>query len=801
MIEKNRDFYFNFESVQFDDVLRKVGTLCCCPLSSQLIEQIEPNVDLVTCQYNLDLTAEAFKMIEYARNPMTNFFDISTTLEKCRVGMVCNPSELFGVLTMLNVCHKIESNVSNSEFVYLLQNKCSDIVWLHSLRQQLADSVDGDIVKDNASDKLRHLRRQKASANARLQSRLQGYARGGKYSQYLQDDIVTMREGRYVLPVKAEHKGSVDGLVHDQSASGSTIFVEPYEIVVANNELKALIAQEKIEVERVLQSLTKLVAEHVQSLSTNFEICVEFDIVFAKASYSIATKSTMPVINKDGIIDLKNARHPLLHNNVVPISVQVGGDNAILLISGPNTGGKTVTLKMIGLCSLMASCGIFVPCDEYSQVGVFSHVFCLIGDGQSIEQSLSTFSAHISRLVNIVDNVTQNSLVLIDELGAGTDPQEGAAIALATIKYLASVKCTTVVTSHYNALKEYATVTDGICNASIKFDIDTLMPTYKLTMNIPGASYALKIAKKFGLKQSILDNAYSSLSDDAIAFDKMSTKMQEQADQLDRQLAEVLQKKSEIQTELDRAKRKEQEWHDKNQKINENAKKITEQLVWQAKQKAENLVEQIKEQVEKGNENALFSARAFKNQIDDIKLKEQKQVFKPLVGTPKKGDKVLVKSLGSVGTIHQVKSEKSFLVTVGALSVTCDISNLAQPNFEQPKQKNNGNTNSNNNTPRKGSKSNNNTNSNSSTLDDVIVMAELMLIGNTVSDAEILLQNFVESCVLNNQKHLRIVHGKGSGILGKAMQNYLRRLRGTVKSVRYGGYGEGDNGVTIVELC
>ncbi|MCL1944288.1 MAG: Smr/MutS family protein [Firmicutes bacterium] len=786
----------NLYKLQLDSVLARVGEYCISNASTAVLLKTEPEFDIVIVQDLLKDTQSAVDYLIVAKNPIKVFHDIAPIITKCGIGAICNCGELYNILQLLQSYDSLVKSIKSSS-VWAgrnnpLASKFSGISDLSVLRNLLSTSIDNNIILDTASNNLKEIRKNISTANYRLQSRLSSFMRGGKYGQYLQDSFVTQRQGRFVLSVKAEYRGSVDGLFHDQSSTGSTVYIEPFEIVQANNDLREFLSQESVECERILGELSSTVGQYCEQLTSIFEVLISLDIIFAKAEYSIATKSILPILNNKGIVDLVDARHPLLAVDIcVPISIKVGGEKSILIISGPNTGGKTVALKIVGLCCAMASCGIFVPCNQ-ATVSVFDNIHCLIGDGQSIEQSLSTFSAHISNLALLLKNTTKNSLLLLDELGSGTDPQEGAAIALGVVKYLQTICCSCVITSHYHQLKEYATTQNTVANASMQFDQNTLSPTYRLVMNIPGASFALSIASNLGLPRQIVDMAYQTLSNDTILFEKLLRHMQVEIANIDIQRQEITQKNLQLSQEIDFAIREKQKFENKLNELRNKSQKMGEQLIENAKHKAENIIEQIKQKLQRADEKALFEARTLKNNLDNINFDNynSEQVLSPLTTFPKKGDRVVIININSIGTVKTIRLDNKIEVTLGNISINCDLNNLANPqdfNTIQKRIK-----------PKPKDKFDL-SNVSKSTDNQEIVWKEIMLIGQKVFDAIVLLDEFVEQCQVTGQKHIRIVHGKGSGALGRGIQQHLMRQRYT-KQFRYGGYGEGDGGVTMLEL-
>ena len=603
-----------------------------------------------------------------------------------------------------------------------------------------------------------------------------------------------MRNNRYVVPVKAEHRSEVPGIVHDMSASGSTVFIEPSSVVNANNELHELEIKEKAEIEKVLYELSNKVAEISEQVKYNYETLILIDFIFAKAKLALDMKAVCPKLNTDGKIKIVKGRHPLIDKSkIVPIDVRLGDDFDVLVVTGPNTGGKTVVLKTIGLFCIMTQAGLHIPANDESEMPVFDDIFADIGDEQSIEQSLSTFSSHMKNIVHIVENAGPNSLVLFDELGAGTDPVEGAALATAIIESIRLIGAKIVATTHYSELKLYALSTDGIENASCEFDVETLSPTYKLLIGVPGKSNAFAISKKLGLPDSIIERSKEKLSDENIKFEDVLGSIEENRVSAQKAREEQERMRREIEQLKDELQREREKIDKKKDKIYDNARAKAEKIIKQAQEDTERMLEEIKQlQKEKRNKEAV---RAMEEVRKELKLKEKSNV-RPKnrrsggvksnvnLNTLKLGSNVLIIDLNDKGTVLSInKDNQTAVIQVGIMKITAKISNLVVLEDE------------------KGSKPESYVAPKRSTGINTAMSGktEVDLRGMTIGEAELEVDKFLDESVLSGLSEVSLIHGKGTGALRAGIHEYLRH-HPHVRKYRLGRFGEGDIGVTIVEL-
>ena len=612
--------------------------------------------------------------------------------------------------------------------------------------------------------------------------------RGG-LNKFLQDSVVTMRQDRYVIPVKSEYRSFVKGFIHDQSSSGATVFIEPEHVMELNNDLKRAIFDEAEEIHRILAELSSKVSYMSDALRYNYENLIELDVCFARADYSFKNKCTKPLLNNKGNVCINKGRHPLIDKEkVIPVTVKLGENYNFLLITGPNTGGKTVTLKLTGLLSAMAMSGLFIPAEDDSKISVFSNIYCDIGDEQSIEQNLSTFSSHITNIINIINNVDNNSLVLLDEIGAGTDPEEGSALALAIIKKLISCDCFGIITTHYSALKEYAVDSKKIENASMEFDSSSLKPLYKLNIGIPGSSNAIEIAKTLGLDQDIIEDATSNLSQDKINFENVLKKAEEsrlKSEILSLELEKLkAEKEQEVQNVLEEKERIKKE----REKIYTNAKHETKRIVADKLAEAEEIINELKSILKRvGLESKeVFRASELKNRLKNSKYLSAENDDKPFELVRLKdselivGNRIFVNSLGAYAKLINIrKNKKEAEILIGDIKTVVKISDLY--NCEQEKNYD------------KDIKI-----FRPSTINSM-PKTELNVVGKTSLEALTELENFIDQAVINNLEEIKVIHGVGAGVLLKEIRSYLKTDK-NVSEFRRGKYGEGENGVTIIKL-
>jgi DNA mismatch repair protein MutS2 len=783
--------------LEYDKIIEKVSEKAESELGKEMVRGLKPERDLEKVKFMQQETREAFQMlVRKGAPPLYGIVDISRELKLAEIGSTLSPASLLKVLDMLRVSRNLKaySKEAKEEGIAnypIIQELIDSLRVFKNIEDEIENAIiSEEEISDNASPTLRNIRRQIVSKNDAIRDRLNSIINSEKYRRYLQDTIITVRDGRYVVPVKQENRKDFKGIIHDQSSSGATVFVEPMAVVELNNELRELHIKEREEIERILRELTALVKEKVEDIRNNQRILQILDYIFAKGKYALEIDGTEPLLNGDGYINIKKGRHPLLDPKVVvPIDIYLGKDFNTLVITGPNTGGKTVTLKTVGLLTLMAQSGLFIPASSNSQIAVFDKVFADIGDEQSIEQSLSTFSSHMTNIINIFKELEPNSLVLLDELGAGTDPTEGAALAMAILDTLLKMNIRTVATTHYSQLKIYALTTEGVKNASVEFDVETLSPTYRLLIGVPGKSNAFEISSRLGLPDYIIDYARSLVSKESVEFEgilkaidedrKMAEENRIEAEKL---RAEVEKLKVELQKEREKAR-------EQRDKIITEAKEEARRILRAAKEESDEIVKQIKkisEYIEKDRireiQKAQDKLRDSLNQVEsslaeDILNVKSDETVKNL----KVGETVYVLSLQQMGTVLELPDEEgNVLVQVGIMKVKVHISTLKRAiKAEEEKLKTS--------TKRiiKDKSSS--------------VKNEIDLRGMTLDEALLELDKYIDDAFIAGLKQAYIIHGKGTGVLREGIRDYIKKHK-HIKSYRTGNYNEGGEGVTVIEL-
>lgn len=784
------------EKLELNKILKAAASFAVLPETKERLAGTFPETELKEARYFLDLTSEAdLLLFRYGTGRIEAYEGVADSPERAAKGASLSCGELLAVAALLRsarVAYNGVRSVADENIVHM--REIADRLYFdETLERDIGDKIlSEEEISDFASSELYNIRTSIRRLNERIRNKLSEYL-GGAGAKYLQEGIVTMRDNRYVLPVRAEYKSQVRGFVHDRSASGATFFIEPEEVLEMNNELRELAAAEKEEIERILAALSRRVGAMAAQLREDTERLSEMDAAYAKAEYSYKNKCVRPAINDRGVIAIEKGRHPLLDaKTAVPVSVSLGRDYRFLLVSGPNTGGKTVTLKMCGLFCLMACCGLFIPAAAGSEVAVFEKVFCDIGDAQSIEKNLSTFSSHIKNVISITEGADEKSLVLIDELGGGTDPDEGQAIAKAVLSYLLKKGCRGIVTTHYTSLKEFAYAQDGIENASMEFDMTTLQPLYKISLGIPGSSNAIAISRRLGLSEEILQGAVANLSEGAQKFENIIRTAEQsriEADEAKKQAeairAEWEKKLAEVNAEREKLRRE-------REKLYLSAKVESRRIVNERAEEAGELLEEIERIAQKSevSEADLIRARTLKNKIADraygleFEKDEPERRVPADINALKAGDRVFVGAMESEGEVISVNiRKKEAEVLVGSLRLNVKAGDL----FRSVGKK-------------KAEKSKNrvqvvrNISSNTGA-----VQTEINLLGMTVSEAIEEADAFIDRAVLSGMEEVKLVHGIGTGKLREGLREHLRKHK-NVAEFRSGKYGEGEAGVTIVKL-
>ena len=776
--------------LDFDKILSQVAEYALSGTAKRRIIDFVPDYDIGSAKRLSDLTEEATIIrSKYLLSPVIAIDDVDEIIAKNRVGITLNMGELLKIARVLKAAAYLKEKIDGTgEDVVLLKNELANLYVDKVLQKNIEDSIISDEeMSDNASFKLKSIRRNILNLNSRLKEKLVGYTKNNSASEYLQDNLYTVRNNRYVLPVKSECRSSVPGLIHDQSATGATVFVEPFALVELNNGLQTALAEEQAEIERILVDFSRRVREDLESIIVCKNKITMCDIVFSKAIFGEKTHGIKPFLTNDGNTTLLDARHPLIDKNkVVPVTIGIGKDYSALLITGPNTGGKTVSMKTLGLMCLMAYSGIPVTCKEAS-ISVYDEIFCDIGDEQSISNELSTFSSHVVNINNIIDNVTDKSLVLADELGGGTDPTEGAALAIGIIKYFETVGCKTIISTHYDKLKEYALSNKNVMNACMLFDEKTLMPTYKLVIGMPGSSNALKIAEGLGMNAYVLREAEKNLDSDKIAYENIIRSAERIKNQAEKEMAEARSIKALAESDRATLAAEKQKTDALYEKIKSNAAAEVKRIVSSRVAKAENIIAEMKILSEQANEQNLLAARIKRNQLIDLEYKLNEDESVNYVSLPtekiKPGTKAIIKSLSQEAEILQPPNKKGEVrVKSGNITTFVKAEDLGEIPPKKDKDK-----------PKKTVKP-----SVTPTAPSGLI-PEIMVIGQTVAEAIETIEPYIISANSSPDKILRIVHGKGTMALARGVQAYLKSMP-LVKSFRFGRYGEGDNGVTIVTV-
>ncbi|MDE5984925.1 MAG: endonuclease MutS2 [Eubacterium sp.] len=785
----------NFKTLELDLILDKLAQECSCDDAKELALSLRPTADVAEVELLLSQTEDAFSLLaRFGAPSFSGLKNVNNPLHRAGAGGSLNPKELLDIayclrsLRTLDEWHNHCSGVrTNLDFFFegitvnkYLENKIFTCI------------INEEEISDKASDTLNDIRRKIRSKENSIREKLDSMIHSSHYQQYLQEAIVTQRNGRFVVPVKAENRGNVPGLVHDISSTGATVFVEPASVVDANNDIKVLQGKERDEIARILFELSAEAGEFSESIKHSFDSAVMLNLIFAKAHLAYKMKAIKPLLNKEGVINLKKARHPLIDpKKVVPTDISLGDEYDTLVITGPNTGGKTVSLKTLGLLTAMTMCGILIPAGDRSRISVFDKILVDIGDEQSIAQSLSTFSSHMVNIIDIMDKADSNALVLIDELGAGTDPVEGAALAVSVIENLRSKGSIIAATTHYAELKAYALDTAGVTNGCCEFDVETLRPTYRLLIGVPGRSNAFAISEHLGMDKAVVEHAKSIVNSDNRDFESILEKLEtsRQALEDERKIAEEM---------TARAKKIEEKAQSEKDKIEtlkkrelDRAKREAEKLIEAAKRKSsEFLLELEKLKKEQNSSNATEIARktrrAVKSQMgemDDLinpaELADNWDYDYKLPREPKVGDRIVIKGIGE-GEVVEVGDK--LLVKSGMLKTRVKLSDIMilDKSKEKPKPVQH-------NVYRTSSRA------------DADVKTEIDLRGETVDEAIGELSLFIDKCVLNNIEEIRIIHGKGTGALRAAVTDYLRH-HSNISEYRLGKYGEGENGVTIAKV-
>lgn len=781
------------KALELDKILVMLSKEATCEDARQMALEIEPLSGKFEIEEALKQTSDAYMLSgRFGAPSFGGLKNMTGAFRRAQAGGVLSAKELLGIAQALRITRGVRS----------WRSKCSGMeTSLDLLFERLSDNkyledkitsciISEEEIADNASPELYDIRRKMRIASSKAREILEKIVRSSTYQKYLQDAIITQRSGRFVVPVKAECRGSIPGLVHDTSSSGATVFIEPMGVVQANNDIRVLESKEAAEIERILYELSVEAGNHADTASESYNSLTELCLIFAKASLAYKMKATLPVINDKGQIDLKSARHPLLDpKKAVPTSITLGKDFDTLVITGPNTGGKTVSIKTIGLLTLMAMCGLMIPAADNSEISIFSKVLVDIGDEQSIEQSLSTFSAHMTNIVSILKEANRSSLVLIDELGAGTDPVEGAALAVAILEKLRRKGAKIASTTHYAELKEFALKTQGVENGCCEFDVSTLRPTYKLLIGVPGRSNAFAISSRLGIEDDIVERASMLVSAESRQFEDVVKNLDKRRQELEEELKKAQSLAKKAQADSQKAEEELSKVQAQAERELEKAKLDASRLLARTKAQADAIIEELERAKKEKNLSAedksklRQSIRKMEEDADPIKEAQKADNYvlpRPL----KAGDTVLVVDIDKKATVLEspAQNASSVLVQAGIIKTRTPIKNLRL--IEESKVSVSGKP-----LPRGQRVSR----------IDTRPITEVDVRGYTADEAVMEVDKVIDTAILTNVKNLTVIHGKGTGVLRKEIQNFLRHHK-AVKSFRLGTFGEGEAGVTIVEL-
>ena len=786
------------QTLELDRVLQMLAEQTTCPASRELALRLTPCDQYRDAADALRRTADINTLTNrYGTPSLGGIHDCTGALQRAKLGARLSAGEILQIGRVLRTIRAIKKWRGQGETVTAADDLFQSLSPVEGLEQDITAAIlSEEELADTASPALADLRRRIRRAQLKVREQLDGIIRSPQYAKALQEPIVTLRDGRFVVPVKIECKNEVKGLIHDTSSSGATVFVEPLAVVEANNEIRMLQNEEQLEIDRILQEFSERIGQVADSTRDSFEALLQLDLLFAKSRLADNMKATVPELNEDGIIEFKKARHPLIaKEKVVPVDIRLGGDFDTLVITGPNTGGKTVALKTLGLLTLMAACGMMLPVAGGSRAAVFCHVLADIGDEQSIEQSLSTFSSHIVKIIEILQTADRQSLVLTDELGAGTDPTEGAALAVSIINALRQRRARLAATTHYAEVKMYALQTDGVENACCEFDVATLSPTYRLLIGVPGRSNAVAISRRLGLPEEIIEEARGMVSSENTRFEDVVSELEATRQQLENEVTAAETARGEADR-LRAEMRRQAEAHEAAlEKLETDARDAARALVERTRSRTDlllNELEELKKQKDKADfsEKVAAMRQGYNRRIEELRdtadpVKEKKQEEYRLPRALREGDTVTVAAINRQGTVIAGPDKNgAYQVQLGNMKMKCEPGELRLPEDapKPPKKKHSDGVR----TARPGNAQRE-------------ARTELDIRGMASDEGLMEVDRFLDRCMLMGIKNVTIIHGKGTGVLRAAVQQHLRRLS-IVKSQRPGMYGEGEMGVTVVEL-
>ncbi len=785
--------------IEYNKILDNLQKHCKTYIGKELALSLKPSTSQETVKKLLDETTEGLNLLSIlATSPIDFISEIDIWIKQLESDWILNTKGLLDLAIILKMSRELKEyffcdNIDSEKFP-ILNEYFNSLYTNISIEKKIFDSIlSENTIADNASKELSIIRRNQRNLEATIKDKLNGIIHSSTYSKYIQEAVITIRNGRYVIPVKEEFRGQIKGFIHDMSSSGATVFIEPISVFEINSEISNLKIEENIEIEKILKNLSLLIAPYTKELIINRDIIGKLDFIFAKASYAKDLKAICPTLNADKKINLIKARHPLIDkNSVVPIDVNLGTDFNVLIITGPNTGGKTVTLKTVGLLCAMASSGLHIPASEGSSIYIFDNIFADIGDEQSIQESLSTFSSHMINTIEILENATENSLILLDELGSGTDPVEGASLAISILESFFNKSSLCIATTHYPEIKNYALVTPGFKNASSEFDVENLKPTYKLLIGIPGRSNAFAISKKLGLDEKILKRANDFMDNDNIKIEELLKNIyddriaiEHEKNEINKNLKQVESLRKSLEKDNSDVIRKEKELIDK-------AKIQARQILSDAKDEAASIIKEMNDIYNSNSSSAIKDLNNLRNKLNSsikdlststiLENNSNKQAIKD--EDIKIGATFLVNSFNQEGIILSHPKNNKVQVQIGSTKIFVETNNLSY--LSKQKIKNSGSGNKVNTSSISNIKSKNAT-------------TKINVIGLNVDEATFIIDKFLDDAYLSKLQKVEIVHGKGTGALRQGIHTFLK-THPHVKSFRLGTFGEGETGVTIVEI-
>lgn len=783
----------SLSTLEYNKIISRLVSFACSDGAKQILHKLEPMTDIDKINTALDYTNDALtRVYQKGSVDFSRIKDIRGSIARLKVGSSLNALELLNISMLLECAAHIKGYYEQrADSIQPLIDMLDPVTLLNNAIKKCI--ISEDEISDDASANLRSIRRQKNIAADRIHTELNKILNSPSTRTYLQDYVITTRQGRFCLPVKAEYKSLMPGMVHDQSSTGSTVFIEPAAVVKLNNDIRELELKEQAEIEVILADLSAKAAEYTDSLLSDYEILTNLDCIFAKALLSRHFNCSRPVMNNKGIVNIKKGRHPLIEpHTVVPIDIYLGTDFNLLIITGPNTGGKTVSLKTVGLLTLMAQAGLNIPALEHSDIAVFDNIFADIGDEQSIEQSLSTFSSHMTNTVDILKKADSNSLILFDEIGAGTDPTEGAALAIAILDSLHRRNITTMATTHYSEIKMYALTTDGVENACCEFDVQSLRPTYRLLIGVPGKSNAFAISKKLGLSDNIINDASRRLDSEDIKFEDLVTDLEQSRVTIEREREELNEYKAQIAQLKSELTKKTERLDERTDNIIRKANEEAARILKDAKEYADKTINAMNKHgmtVKELEKHRSAIRKKMNKRQEKLKIEPANNISEHKahdISEFKVGMHVKVLTMNVIGTVSQIhKNKNQVTVLVGSLSTKMDIKNLAiLKGYKDPAETSS--------KPKGAGGSGKIKMSKSSS-----VSSEINLLGYTVDEAIAVLDKYLDDAYIARIPQVRIVHGKGTGALRSGITSYLHGVP-YIKEFRLGQIGEGAEGVTIV---